>query len=117
MLVRVRELGQQFRRVSPQESSRNLSGESDCRTRLPNNPSGNEGNRQTTKAINHDWRFEDIRYQWDAADYERYSSSQQQWARDAIRTLKLAGDERVLDIGCGDGKVTAELAARWHRQL
>lgn len=50
-------------------------------------------------------------YQWDAADYERHSSPQQQWARDAIRALKLTGDERVLDIGCGDGKVTAELAA------
>lgn len=50
-------------------------------------------------------------YHWDAADYERHSLSQQQWARDAIRALKLAGDERVLDIGCGDGKVTAELAA------
>ena len=50
-------------------------------------------------------------YQWDADDYETHSSSQQQWARDAIRALKLAGDERVLDIGCGDGKVTAELAA------
>jgi trans-aconitate methyltransferase len=52
-----------------------------------------------------------MRYQWDAADYERHSSPQQQWARDAIRTLSLTGDERVLDIGCGDGKVTAELAA------
>jgi len=52
-----------------------------------------------------------MRYQWNAADYERHSSSQQQWARDAIRTLSLTGDERVLDIGCGDGKVTAELAA------
>jgi trans-aconitate methyltransferase len=50
-------------------------------------------------------------YQWDAADYEKHSSPQQQWARDAIRALRLAGDERVLDIGCGDGKVTAELAA------
>jgi trans-aconitate 2-methyltransferase len=50
-------------------------------------------------------------YQWDAADYEKHSSPQQQWARDAMRGLALAGNERVLDIGCGDGKVTAELAA------
>ena len=50
-------------------------------------------------------------YNWDAAEYEKHSSPQQQWARDIIRTMKLAGDERILDIGCGDGKVTAELAA------
>lgn len=52
-----------------------------------------------------------MNYQWDAADYEKHSSPQQQWARDVIRTVKLAGDERILDIGCGDGKVTAEIAA------
>jgi trans-aconitate methyltransferase len=52
-----------------------------------------------------------MNYQWDAADYEKHSCPQQQWARDVIRTLKLTGDERILDIGCGDGKVTAELAA------
>jgi trans-aconitate 2-methyltransferase len=50
-------------------------------------------------------------YHWDAEDYERHSSPQQQWAQDVIRTLKLKGDEKTLDIGCGDGKVTAELAA------
>jgi len=52
-----------------------------------------------------------VTHNWDAAEYEKHSSSQQQWAHDVIRTLKLAGDERILDIGCGDGKVTAELAA------
>jgi len=26
--------------------------------------------------------------------------------------LRLKGTERILDLGCGDGKVTAELAAR-----
>jgi trans-aconitate 2-methyltransferase len=52
-----------------------------------------------------------VNYQWDAADYEKHSSPQQQWARDVIQALRLAGDERILDIGCGDGKVTAELAA------
>jgi len=51
-----------------------------------------------------------VAHNWDAAEYEKHSSSQQQWAHDLIRTLKLAGDERILDIGCGDGKVTAELA-------
>ncbi|HYB59793.1 MAG TPA: class I SAM-dependent methyltransferase [Candidatus Acidoferrales bacterium] len=50
-------------------------------------------------------------YQWDAEDYERHSSPQQQWAHDVFHTLKLKGNEKALDIGCGDGKVTAELAA------
>jgi trans-aconitate methyltransferase len=35
---------------------------------------------------------------------------QQTWARELIAKLKLRGDEDILDVGCGDGKVTAELA-------
>src|SRR5665647_2561966 len=50
-------------------------------------------------------------YNWDAAEYEKHSSQQQLWAQDVIRSQKLEGDERILDIGCGDGKVTAELVA------
>ena len=50
-------------------------------------------------------------YKWDAQDYAQSSKSQQQWARELIQKLHLTGDERVLDIGCGDGKVTAEIAA------
>lgn len=49
-------------------------------------------------------------YVWDAADYERHSAAQQAWARELLAKLALQGDERLLDIGCGDGKVTAELA-------
>ena len=49
---------------------------------------------------------------WNAADYERHSSSQRQWAQPIIAQLTLDGDERILDIGCGDGKLTAQLAAR-----
>ena len=35
---------------------------------------------------------------------------QQTWARELIAKLKLRGDERILDVGCGDGKITAEIA-------
>ena len=35
---------------------------------------------------------------------------QQTWARELIAKLNLHGDEHILDVGCGDGKVTAEIA-------
>ena len=47
---------------------------------------------------------------WNAADYAANSLVQQTWARELIAQLKLRGDERILDVGCGDGKVTAEIA-------
>ena len=47
---------------------------------------------------------------WNAAAYAANSAVQQNWARELIAKLKLRGDERILDVGCGDGKVTAELA-------
>ena len=47
---------------------------------------------------------------WNAADYAAHSVIQQTWARELIAQLKLRGDEHILDVGCGDGKVTAELA-------
>jgi trans-aconitate methyltransferase len=48
--------------------------------------------------------------QWNAAAYAANSAVQQSWAREVIARLHLRGDEHVLDVGCGDGKVTAELA-------
>jgi trans-aconitate methyltransferase len=47
---------------------------------------------------------------WNAAAYAANSVVQQSWARELIGRLKLRGDERILDLGCGDGKITAELA-------
>jgi trans-aconitate 2-methyltransferase len=49
-------------------------------------------------------------YQWNASDYAIHSSVQFQWAEELIGKLELHGDESVLDIGCGDGKVTARIA-------
>jgi trans-aconitate methyltransferase len=48
--------------------------------------------------------------EWNAADYAANSAVQQTWARELIAQLQLRGDEHVLDVGCGDGKVTAEIA-------
>jgi trans-aconitate 2-methyltransferase len=33
-------------------------------------------------------------------------------AREVLALLDLKGSERVLDVGCGDGKITAEVATR-----
>jgi trans-aconitate 2-methyltransferase len=46
-------------------------------------------------------------YSWNSDDYARHSSIQYEWARELIGRLHLNGEESVIDIGCGDGKVTA----------
>jgi trans-aconitate 2-methyltransferase len=47
---------------------------------------------------------------WNAKDYQKHSRAQQAWARELIVKLNLRGDEHMLDVGCGDGKITAEIA-------
>ncbi len=49
---------------------------------------------------------------WDASTYDRISGPQQAWAAEQLDRLDLAGDEVVLDAGCGSGKITAELVRR-----
>jgi trans-aconitate 2-methyltransferase len=49
---------------------------------------------------------------WDAASYQRVSVPHQEWAQSILDRLDLAGDERVLDAGCGSGRVTAMLIER-----
>jgi trans-aconitate methyltransferase len=62
-------------------------------------PSGNPVTRETSP-------------HWNAADYASQSQGQFKWAMSVLERLRLDGRERVLDVGCGDGKVTAEIAAR-----
>lgn len=53
--------------------------------------------------------------EWHASDYHRESGLQQAMADEQLSRLTLDGDERVLDVGCGDGKITAQIAARLPR--
>jgi trans-aconitate 2-methyltransferase len=50
--------------------------------------------------------------EWDASEYARRSGLQAAMAEEVLALLDLEGSERVLDVGCGDGKITAEIAAR-----
>lgn len=49
---------------------------------------------------------------WNAADYAKNSHGQLAWALSIIHRLDLPANAAILDIGCGDGKITAELARR-----
>jgi trans-aconitate 2-methyltransferase len=49
-------------------------------------------------------------YDWNAKDYAKHSAGQAQWARDLLTRARLTASDRVLDIGCGDGRITAEIS-------
>ena len=50
-------------------------------------------------------------YSWSAEEYAKHSTNQYEWAKELIPKLGLTGTESLLDIGCGDGKVTALLSS------
>ena len=52
---------------------------------------------------------------WDATTYDRVSAPQQRWAAEQLDRLALAGDEVVVDAGCGSGRITLELIRRLPR--
>ena len=49
---------------------------------------------------------------WDAATYDRLPIPMTAWGETVLGWLDLRGDERVLDAGCGTGKVTEMLRDR-----
>ena len=49
---------------------------------------------------------------WDAATYDRVADPQTRWGAAVLDRLVLEGDERVMDAGCGTGRVTELLVER-----
>lgn len=48
---------------------------------------------------------------WNSEHYKKYASLQNhEWALVALENLTFNGSESILDIGCGDGNITAKMA-------
>jgi trans-aconitate 2-methyltransferase len=50
--------------------------------------------------------------EWNAEEYARVSGLQETMAEEVLALLDLADSEHILDVGCGDGRITAEIAIR-----
>jgi len=48
--------------------------------------------------------------EFDGEKYKQASKQQKAWGRKLIAELQFEGREKILDLGCGDGLLTAELA-------
>ena len=51
--------------------------------------------------------------EWNASEYHRVSGPQFSWGMKVLERLDLTGAARVIDAGCGSGRLTGELLARW----
>lgn len=51
-------------------------------------------------------------FEFDGQKYTQAATHQQEWGARLMAELDLRQDARILDLGCGDGLLTAQLAAR-----
>jgi trans-aconitate methyltransferase len=47
---------------------------------------------------------------WNAENYKKHSHEQYRKGISILQKINLHGNEHILDVGCGDGKITAEFA-------
>src|SRR3954469_22690664 len=50
--------------------------------------------------------------EWNAAGYARISALQQAMAAEVLALLDVKDAKSILDLGCGNGRITAEIASR-----
>ena len=55
-------------------------------------------------------RHKTVTHEFDGKKYEKASAHQKAWGAKLIAELALKGVEQILDLGCGDGGLTAQLA-------
>ncbi|MGH2864959.1 MAG: class I SAM-dependent methyltransferase [Solirubrobacteraceae bacterium] len=53
--------------------------------------------------------------EWDGASYDRISATMEAFGLEVLARLDLHGEERVLDAGCGSGRITEALIERLPR--
>lgn len=61
-----------------------------------------------------EWNI-DLMRDWNALAYHRISNPQLEWGLPVLARLPLAGDELVIDVGCGTGRLTERLVERLPR--
>lgn len=49
-------------------------------------------------------------YEFDGDKYKIASTPQKEWGKSLISNISLQGNERILDLGCGESYLTAQLA-------
>ena len=49
-------------------------------------------------------------YKWNSDEYKNNSSNQKSWGSELVSKLHLIGNEQILDLGCGDGELTYQIA-------
>jgi trans-aconitate methyltransferase len=50
--------------------------------------------------------------EWNATSYHKVSAPQTSWGQKVLSRLRVNGDERAIDAGCGSGRLTGELMER-----